>query len=86
MLMNLDWEFIMESLPLYGDAMWLTVKLALIAIALSLVLGLVFSLVLFIRLKGLEALFWLTSNCRETRRCWSSCSSCITACRRWAFT
>ncbi|WP_342562199.1 amino acid ABC transporter permease [Paenibacillus sp. FSL R7-0345] len=54
--MNLDWEFIMESLPLYGDAMWLTVKLALIAIALSLVLGLVFSLVLFYKVKGLRSI------------------------------
>lgn len=56
MRMNLDWEFIMESLPLYGDAMWLTVKLALIAIALSLVLGLVFSLVLFYKVKGLRSI------------------------------
>ncbi|MDF9844379.1 MULTISPECIES: amino acid ABC transporter permease [unclassified Paenibacillus] len=54
--MNLDWEFIMESLPLYGDAMWLTVKLALIAIVLSLVLGLVFSLVLFYKVKGLRSI------------------------------
>ncbi|WP_150266051.1 amino acid ABC transporter permease [Paenibacillus tepidiphilus] len=54
--MNLDWEFIVESLPLYGEAMWLTVRLALIAIALSLVLGLVFSLVLFYKVRGLSSI------------------------------
>ncbi|WP_310829632.1 amino acid ABC transporter permease [Paenibacillus pedocola] len=54
--MNLDWDFIMESLPLYGDAMWLTVKLAVIAILLSLILGLLFSLVLFYKVKGISAI------------------------------
>ncbi|AZK45396.1 amino acid ABC transporter permease [Paenibacillus lentus] len=44
--MNLDWEFIVESLPLYGDAMWLTVKLAFWGILFSLVLGLLFSVAL----------------------------------------
>lgn len=45
--MNLDWEFIVESLPLYGDAMWLTVKLAFWGILFSLVLGLLFSVILY---------------------------------------
>lgn len=47
MLMNLDWEFIVESLPLYGDAMWLTVKLAFWGILFSLIIGLLFSVILY---------------------------------------
>lgn len=54
--MNLDWNFIAESLPLYTDAMWLTVELALIAIGLSMILGLLFSLVLFYKIKGLRSI------------------------------
>ncbi|OMD63845.1 polar amino acid ABC transporter permease [Paenibacillus odorifer] len=49
--MNLDWEFIYESLPLYGEAMWLTVKLALLAIVISLLIGLLFSIVLYYKVK-----------------------------------
>ena len=52
--MNLDWEFINESLPLYGEAMWLTVKLAFLAILFSLVLGLLFSVILYYRVKILS--------------------------------
>lgn len=49
--MNLDWEFIYESLPLYGEAMWLTVKLALLAIVFSLLFGLLSSIVLYYKVK-----------------------------------
>jgi len=52
--MNLDWEFIKDSLPLYGDAMWLTVQLAFWAILLSLALGLLFSVILYYRVKGIS--------------------------------
>ena len=52
--MNLDWEFIYESLPLYGEAMWLTLKLAFLAILFSLVLGLLFSVILYYRVKILS--------------------------------
>ncbi|RUT36326.1 amino acid ABC transporter permease [Paenibacillus zeisoli] len=52
--MSLDWTFIADSLPLYLDAMWLTVELALIAIIVSMIIGLLFSLVLFYRIKYLS--------------------------------
>lgn len=52
--MNLDWEFIRESLPLYGDALWLTVKLAAVSVLLSLMLGLFCSLILFYQVKGVR--------------------------------
>lgn len=53
--MNLDWNYIYDNLPLYGEAMWLTVKLAFWAILLSLIVGLVFSLLLHYKVKGFQA-------------------------------
>lgn len=52
--MNLDWNYIYDNLPLYGEAMWLTVKLAFWAILLSLIVGLVFSLLLHYKVKGFQ--------------------------------
>lgn len=54
--MSLNWAFMMESLPLYGSAMWLTLKLALWGIVGSLGIGLVFSVVLYYRVKGVSRL------------------------------
>lgn len=52
--MNLDWEFIVESLPLYGDAMWLTVKLAFWGILCSLMIGLLFSVIQYYKVPGIS--------------------------------
>ncbi|MFC3748422.1 amino acid ABC transporter permease [Paenibacillus sp. GCM10012306] len=49
--MQLNWEFMTESLPLYGAAMWLTLKLAFWGILFSLLIGLVFSVILYYRVK-----------------------------------
>ena len=54
--MNLDWKFIEGSLPLYGDAMWLTLKLAFWAIIFSSILGLIFSVILYYKVRGLSLL------------------------------
>ena len=54
--MNLDWKFIEDSLPLYGDAMWLTLKLAFWAIIFSSILGLIFSVILYYKVRGLSLL------------------------------
>ncbi|MEF2966463.1 amino acid ABC transporter permease [Paenibacillus sp. M1] len=54
--MNLDWNYIYENLPLYGEAMWLTVKLAFWAVLLSLLVGLAFSIILHYKVKGLQTL------------------------------
>lgn len=51
--MNINWEFVMTALPLYEKAAWLTLKLALWGIAASLLIGLLCSLVLFYKTKGL---------------------------------
>ncbi|MFF2017529.1 amino acid ABC transporter permease [Paenibacillus sp. NPDC058177] len=49
--MQLNWEFMIESLPLYGAAMWLTFKLAFWGILFSLLIGLVFSVILYYKVK-----------------------------------
>lgn len=54
--MNLDWEFIVESLPLYGEAMWLTLKIAFFAILFSLVVGLLCSTVLYYKVRGISGI------------------------------
>ncbi|MBP2656073.1 MAG: amino acid transporter rane protein 1, family [Firmicutes bacterium] len=54
--MNINWGFIVSSLPLYEKAAWLTLKLALWGISASLIIGLVCSVVLYYRIKVLERL------------------------------
>lgn len=54
--MDINWSFIIEHLPLYQKAALLTVELALWSIILSLVIGLVCSIVIYYRLKWLEKL------------------------------
>ncbi|MFF2908810.1 amino acid ABC transporter permease [Paenibacillus sp. NPDC057934] len=49
--MQLNWEFMIDSLPLYGAAMWLTFKLAFWGILFSLLIGLVFSVILYYKVK-----------------------------------
>ncbi len=36
----MNWEFIMESLPLYQKAAWLTVKIGFVGVAISILIGL----------------------------------------------
>ena len=52
--MSIDWDFIVSSLPLYEKAAWLTLKLAFGGILISLVVGLLCSLILYLKIKGLD--------------------------------
>jgi polar amino acid transport system permease protein len=52
--MNLDWNFIIENVPLYKKALWLTLKLAFLGISLSIVIGLVCSLIQYFQVKVLK--------------------------------
>jgi polar amino acid transport system permease protein len=52
--MNINWEFILTSLPLYEKAAWLTLQLAVWGILSSLLLGLVCSVILYSKIKGLD--------------------------------
>jgi polar amino acid transport system permease protein len=51
--MNINWEFIINSLPLYEKAAWLTLKLAFWGILASVLIGLICSAVLYFRVKVL---------------------------------
>lgn len=52
--MNIDWDFIISNLPLYEKAAWVTLKLAFGGILISIVVGLLCSVVLYFKVKGLE--------------------------------
>lgn len=54
--MNINWEFIISSLPLYEEAAWLTLKLAFWGILISLVVGLVCSIAIYFKVKILKAI------------------------------
>ncbi|MBP2661865.1 MAG: ectoine/hydroxyectoine transporter, permease protein EhuD [Firmicutes bacterium] len=54
--MGINWEFVITALPLYEKAAWLTLKLALWGILSSLVIGLLCSIVLYYKTKGLAPL------------------------------
>lgn len=52
--MNIDWNFVVTSLPLYEKAAWLTLKLAFVGILLSLLIGLLCSIILYFKVKVLN--------------------------------
>lgn len=52
--MNINWEFVISTLPLYQKAAWLTLKLAAGSILVSLFVGLLCCMVLYYRVKGLN--------------------------------
>ena len=54
--MSIDWNFVVTSLPLYEKAAWLTLKLAIAGIALSLVIGLLCSIVLYFKVKIIDVI------------------------------
>ena len=51
--MYINWEFIIKSLPLYEKAAWLTLQLAIWGIVSSLAIGLISSIILYFKPKGL---------------------------------
>lgn len=54
--MNINWQFIISSLPLYEKAAWLTLKLAFWSILISLVIGLVCSIALYYKVKIIKTI------------------------------
>lgn len=52
--MSIDWHFIIKYLPQYEKAAWLTLKLAFGGILLSLIIGLVCSVILYYKIKGID--------------------------------
>lgn len=56
MVLNIDWQFVIQSLPLFVKAAYLTLKLSFWGILLSLAVGLLCSVVMYYRVKVLTAL------------------------------
>lgn len=51
--MNFNWQFIIDNIPLYKKAAWITLKLGFLGIIVSLVIGLICSIILYYNIKGL---------------------------------
>jgi len=54
--MNIDWNFIVTSLPLYEKAAYLTLKLAFVGIIISLVIGILCSIILYFKVKVMHSI------------------------------
>lgn len=52
--MSIDWKFIVQFLPQYEKAAWVTLKLAVLGILISLIIGLVCSAVLYYKIKFID--------------------------------
>ena len=52
--MSIDWNFVMTNLPLYEKAAWLTLKLAFVGIIISLVIGILCSIILYFKVKVID--------------------------------
>lgn len=52
--MELNWQFIIDSLPLYREAAWTTLKLGFWGILFSLIIGFICSIVLYFKVKVLK--------------------------------
>jgi len=55
-VMSIDWNFVVTNLPLYEKAAWLTLKLAFAGIILSLVIGILCSIVIYFKIKVLDVI------------------------------
>ncbi len=54
--MNLNWQFIIDSLPLYREASWTTHKLGFWGILISSIIGFVCSIILYFRVRVVKAI------------------------------
>ena len=52
--MSIDWNFISDSIPLYAEAAYLTIKLGFIGIVLSILIGMICSIRLYFKVKVLD--------------------------------
>lgn len=54
--MSIDWNFIIDNIPLYAKAASLTLKLGFIGIILSIIVGLICSIILYFKIKVIDKL------------------------------
>jgi polar amino acid transport system permease protein len=53
---NINWQFVIDSLPLYQKAAWVTLKLALWGILASIIIGFVCSIVQYFKVKFIKTI------------------------------
>ena len=63
--MSIDWNFISDSIPLYAEAAYLTIKLGFIGIVLSILIGMICSIRLYFKVKVLD---WIVKAYIELSR------------------
>ncbi len=63
--MSIDWNFISDSIPLYAEAAYLTIKLGFIGIVLSILIGMICSIILYFKVKVLD---WIVKAYIELSR------------------
>ncbi|WP_294378339.1 amino acid ABC transporter permease [uncultured Clostridium sp.] len=63
--MSIDWNFISDSIPLYAEAACLTIKLGFIGIVLSILIGMICSIILYFKVKVLD---WIVKAYIELSR------------------
>lgn len=54
--MNLNWQFVIDSLPLYREAAWTTLKLGFWGVLISIIIGFGCSIVLYYKVKVLKTI------------------------------
>lgn len=52
----MDWSFIIKNIPVYGEAMVLTVVIAVLGIVLSIIIGVICSNIIYFKVKVLKSL------------------------------
>ena len=53
--MSIDWNFVTDSIPLYAEAACLTLRLGFIGIILSIIIGMICSIILYFKVKILKS-------------------------------
>lgn len=81
---DMDWNVMVQYLPQYEKAAWLTLRLGVAGIFWAILVGLVCAVLQYEKVPVLRRIVGAYSSSAGTRRCWSSCSFCITACPRSA--
>ena len=64
----LDWGFVYENIPLYQQALVLTIRLALFGILGAIILGFFISLIKYYNVAILSQICQIYMNCLVTRR------------------
>lgn len=79
----MDWQYIIEVLPFYKTALWLTVKLAAIGILFATIVGLICSSIQYFKVKILDKLVQVYLEIARNTPLLIQLFSSISDCRKW---